>query len=52
VFILGSLAAAASLIRMLWMIWAFNAGYDPTMDEERKSQATSNYARNYNDAYT
>lgn len=35
-FLLGILAAGASLIRMLWQIWAANVGFDPTMDEECK----------------
>ncbi|KAF2258878.1 hypothetical protein CC78DRAFT_477090 [Lojkania enalia] len=34
VFFLGVLSSAASLIRMLWMIWAYNVGMDPTFDEE------------------
>jgi hypothetical protein len=36
VFFTGALASGASLIRMLWMIWANHVGYDPTMDEERQ----------------
>lgn len=34
VFFLGVLAAAASLIRLLWMIWAQHVGFDVTTDEE------------------
>ncbi|KAF2269567.1 hypothetical protein CC78DRAFT_422505, partial [Lojkania enalia] len=34
VFLLGILASISSLIRMIWMIWAKNVGFDPTMDGE------------------
>jgi hypothetical protein len=35
VFLLGSLASAASLVRMVYQIWIKEVGFDPSFDEER-----------------
>ncbi|ORY19056.1 hypothetical protein BCR34DRAFT_260972 [Clohesyomyces aquaticus] len=35
VFLLGSIAIAASLIRMIWVIWARQIGFDTSFDEDR-----------------
>ncbi|OCL09075.1 hypothetical protein AOQ84DRAFT_376166 [Glonium stellatum] len=34
VFLLGIFAAAASLIRMIWVIWARHVGFNPLLDED------------------
>lgn len=35
VFLLGLLASAASLVRMVYQIWIKEVGFDPSFDEER-----------------
>ncbi|KAF1955639.1 hypothetical protein CC80DRAFT_415320 [Byssothecium circinans] len=35
-FLLGTLAMASSLIRMIWVIWARKAGFDISLDQNRE----------------
>jgi hypothetical protein len=35
-FLLGTLAVASSLVRMIWVAWARQVGFDPSLDEDRK----------------
>jgi hypothetical protein len=35
-FLLGILALVASLVRMIWVIWARQVGFDPSLDQDRE----------------
>jgi hypothetical protein len=39
-------AVVASMIRMIWVIWARNVGFDPSLDEDRELSS-----RSYNQQY-